>query len=103
MARQAPKPQGLRNQLSNSLRRESGPAVLLLVVTVIALLWANSPASGAYFDLWHQDAGFELGPVGRSPIVGPVGSRAGSYLQSISHATGWCRWVHPAAYSAGVL
>lgn len=63
MARQAPKPQGLRNQLSNSLRRESGSAVLLLVVTVIALLWANSPASGAYFDLWHQGAGFELGPV----------------------------------------
>ncbi len=48
MARQAPKPpQGLRNQLSNSLRRESGSAVLLLllVVTVTALLWANSPAS----------------------------------------------------------
>ncbi|MDA3635230.1 MULTISPECIES: Na+/H+ antiporter NhaA [unclassified Rhodococcus (in: high G+C Gram-positive bacteria)] len=65
MARQAPKPQGLRNQLSNSLRRESGSAVLLLllVVTVTALLWANSPASGAYFDLWHQGAGFELGPV----------------------------------------
>ena len=37
--------------------------MLLLVVTVTALLWANSPASDAYFDLWHQGAGFELGPV----------------------------------------
>lgn len=37
--------------------------MLLLVVTVTALLWANSSASGAYFDLWHQGAGFELGPV----------------------------------------
>jgi len=64
MSRQAPKPQGLLNRLSWSLRGESGPAVLLVVVTAIALVWANSPASGMYFDLWHQDVGFDFGPMG---------------------------------------
>ncbi|MET9327898.1 Na+/H+ antiporter NhaA [Tsukamurella sp. NPDC003166] len=46
------------------LRRESGAAMLLVAVTVVALVWANSPASTAYFDLWHQEAGFEIGPFG---------------------------------------
>lgn len=54
---------GLRS-LSQRLRTESGSAVLLVSVTVIALLWANSPFSDAYFDLWHVEAGFDAGPFG---------------------------------------
>lgn len=46
------------------LRTESGSAVLLVAVMVVALVWANSPLSGAYFDLWHQDVGFDLGVLG---------------------------------------
>ena len=46
------------------LRRESGAAILLVAVTAVALLWANSPASATYFDLWHQEAGVEVGPFG---------------------------------------
>lgn len=38
--------------------------MLLVSVTVIALLWANSPFSDAYFDLWHVEAGFDAGPFG---------------------------------------
>ena len=34
------------------LRTESGSAGLLLAATVVALVWANSPLSGAYEDLW---------------------------------------------------
>jgi len=41
------------------MRTESGSAGLLLVATVVALAWANSPLSGAYEDLWaaHLDLG----------------------------------------------
>ena len=34
------------------LRTESGSAGLLLAATVVALVWANSPLSDAYEDLW---------------------------------------------------
>ena len=34
------------------LRTESGSAGLLLAATLVALVWANSPLSGAYEDLW---------------------------------------------------
>jgi NhaA family Na+:H+ antiporter len=46
------------------LRTESGSAMVLVVATVIALIWANSPVSESYFELWHQDVGFDLGPFG---------------------------------------
>lgn len=38
--------------------------MLLVAVTVAALVWANSPWSGAYFGLWHLDLGFDLGALG---------------------------------------
>lgn len=34
--------------------------MLLLVATVAALIWANSPWKGAYQDLWHSSAGIEV-------------------------------------------
>ncbi|WP_338748614.1 Na+/H+ antiporter NhaA [Janibacter alittae] len=46
------------------LRSESGSAVLLIVVTTFALLWANSPLSSSYFELWHQSVGIDVGPFG---------------------------------------
>ncbi|UYM05861.1 Na+/H+ antiporter NhaA [Solicola gregarius] len=43
------------------LRTEPGAALLLVAVTLLALLWANSPLSGAYERLWelpiHVDVG----------------------------------------------
>ena len=46
------------------LRTESGSAVLLVVVTCFALLWANSPLSSSYFELWQQSVGIDVGPFG---------------------------------------
>lgn len=43
------------------LRTEAGSAVVLLVATLVALVWANSPWSAAYDDLWHLGAGLHLG------------------------------------------
>lgn len=56
---------GFVGQLSSPLRRflrtESGSASVLLVVTVVALVWANSPFSGSYEGLWHTELGVSLG------------------------------------------
>ncbi|WP_458788560.1 Na+/H+ antiporter NhaA [Pseudonocardia phyllosphaerae] len=51
-------------RLTTSLRSESGSAFLLVAVTVVALIWANSPLSETYAELWHQETGFHLGPLG---------------------------------------
>ncbi|MED5393455.1 MAG: Na+/H+ antiporter NhaA [Actinomycetota bacterium] len=38
---------------------EVAGGILLMVATVVALVWANSPWSGGYHDLWHTE--FHLG------------------------------------------
>ncbi|NEB06721.1 Na+/H+ antiporter NhaA, partial [Streptomyces sp. SID13726] len=48
--------------LRSFLATEAGGAVLLLVATVVALVWANSAWSGAYDDLWSATAGWHVGP-----------------------------------------
>ena len=53
-----------RRRVAHYLRTEPGAAVLLVIVTVVALVWANSPLSDAYFALWHLDVGFNFGPFG---------------------------------------
>ncbi|GAB3671818.1 Na+/H+ antiporter NhaA [Saccharopolyspora tripterygii] len=50
--------------MTGRLRTESGSAVLLTVVTAVALIWANSPLSSSYSELWHQGLGFDFGPFG---------------------------------------
>lgn len=45
------------SQLSALLRREPVSGLLLLGATVIALVWANSPAAGAYADLRDATVG----------------------------------------------
>lgn len=43
------------------LRSESGAALLLVAVTLLALLWANSPLSGAYEQLWELPIQVDVG------------------------------------------
>lgn len=38
--------------------------MLLVVVAAVALLWANSPLSDAYFGLWDVEIGFDVGGFG---------------------------------------
>lgn len=42
---------------------EASGGVLLLVATAAALIWANSPWSVSYDQLWHTTAGIEAGPL----------------------------------------
>ena len=43
------------------LQTESGGALLLLLATVTALVWVNSPFAGAYEDLWGTELTVQLG------------------------------------------
>lgn len=43
------------------LRTEAGSTSVLLVATVLALLWANSPWSGTYEAFWHTPTGISFG------------------------------------------
>ena len=43
------------------LRTESGSAVLLLLATVVALVWANSPWSDSYESLWSTHLSISVG------------------------------------------
>jgi len=47
--------------LRTFLATEAGSAVVLLVATLAALVWANSPWRDAYTALWHAPAGVFLG------------------------------------------
>ncbi|GAA1723934.1 Na+/H+ antiporter NhaA [Isoptericola hypogeus] len=47
--------------LRERLRTESGAALLLLGVTVLALVWANSPLSAAYTHLWETPVSIDVG------------------------------------------
>ena len=46
--------------LTDFLHEEAAGGVALAVATVVALVWANSPADQAYADVWHFEVGFEV-------------------------------------------
>ncbi|GAA1979186.1 Na+/H+ antiporter NhaA [Isoptericola halotolerans] len=50
-----------RASLVERLRTEPGAAVLLLGVTALALVWANSPLSSLYVDLWETPVAVDIG------------------------------------------
>jgi Na+:H+ antiporter, NhaA family len=43
------------------LRTETGGAALLLLATVVALVWANSPFGDSYSDLWSTEIAIQVG------------------------------------------
>ena len=47
--------------LTDFLHAEASGGVVLVIATVVALVWANSPWGDAYDDLWHTDISFTLG------------------------------------------
>ena len=47
--------------MARFLAIEAAGGILLLVATVIALVWANSPWSESYFDFWATEVGFKIG------------------------------------------
>ncbi len=45
--------------LQEFLHTEVAGGIVLLVATIVALAWANSPWDGAYVDLWHRPLSFD--------------------------------------------
>ncbi|HEX5336413.1 MAG TPA: Na+/H+ antiporter NhaA [Propionicimonas sp.] len=64
----------LAGQLSGPLRHflatESGSALVLVVATAVALLWANSPWSAGYTATWETAASVQLGALGLEMSIG---------------------------------
>lgn len=64
----------LAGQLSGPLRHflatESGSALVLVVATAVALLWANSPWSAGYTATWDTAASVQLGSLGLEMSIG---------------------------------
>ncbi len=52
---------GWAQAVIDRLRTESGSALLLVAVALVALAWANSPWSQSYVDLWHTQAAVTIG------------------------------------------
>jgi Na+:H+ antiporter, NhaA family len=51
----------LQTSLARFLHVEAAGGVVLLIAAVLALVWANSPASGAYARLWHTPVTIGVG------------------------------------------
>jgi Na+:H+ antiporter, NhaA family len=47
--------------LTDFLRAEAGAGVLLVAAALVAMVWANSPWSDSYFDLWNTEAVLRIG------------------------------------------
>jgi NhaA family Na+:H+ antiporter len=47
--------------LQQFLHTEAGSSSLLLMATILALVWANSPLEDSYVDLWHTQATIGIG------------------------------------------
>ncbi len=45
------------------LAQESASGVLLILATVAALVWRNSPVGDSYVDFWHTYINVEIGPI----------------------------------------
>ena len=43
----------LLKPINDFLHKEATGGILLIIFTVVALAWANSPWSDSYHDLWH--------------------------------------------------
>ena len=56
------------------LRTEVGGASLLLAATIVALIWANSPWSSSYVDLWSTDLKLGFGKMALAWIGTPGSS-----------------------------
>ncbi|HEY7876557.1 MAG TPA: Na+/H+ antiporter NhaA [Actinomycetota bacterium] len=61
----SPRPRSVRRAVTPVLEflgTEAGGAVVLLVATAIALVWANSPWSGSYETFWQREIALGPGP-----------------------------------------
>lgn len=51
----------LTNPIQEFLHKEASGGILLIIATIIALVWANSPFADSYHHLWHTYLSINLG------------------------------------------
>ena len=51
----------LTNPIQNFLHQQASGGILLIIATVIALVWANSPFADSYHHLWHTYLSINVG------------------------------------------
>jgi NhaA family Na+:H+ antiporter len=56
-------PRAVVRPLQRILARETAGGALMLLAAAVAIVWANSPWSASYFDLWRTPLRIELGEV----------------------------------------
>ena len=59
--RDRPVPRRVVQPLQRFLSTETAAGVVVLCAAVVALVWANSPASGSYEGLWGTEVGIDVG------------------------------------------
>jgi len=57
-----PVPRRVLKPLQSFLEQEAASGALLLLATIVALVWANSPWRASYEDLWHTILRVRVGP-----------------------------------------
>jgi NhaA family Na+:H+ antiporter len=51
----------LTNPIQEFLHKEASGGILLIIATIIALIWANSPFADSYHHLWHTYLSINVG------------------------------------------
>ncbi len=67
MTRQAPPIDRILAPLRAFTDGSASGGVLLILATVVALVWVNSPWASGYDRLWHTEAGVSVGQVSLRP------------------------------------
>ena len=58
-----PMARAIGRPMARFLAIEASGGILLMVATLVALVWANSPWSGSYYDFWHTEVHLAIGDV----------------------------------------
>ncbi|MFZ2323478.1 MAG: Na+/H+ antiporter NhaA [Ignavibacteriaceae bacterium] len=54
----------LLSPLQQFLHAEASGGILLIIFTIVALVWANSPLAETYHNLWHTNLSIDIGGLG---------------------------------------
>lgn len=54
----------LLSPLQQFLHAEASGGILLIIFTIVALVWANSPLAETYYNLWHTNLSIDIGGLG---------------------------------------
>ena len=77
---------------------EAAGGILLMAATLVALVWANSPWSDSYHDLWHAEVHLSIGGLALEHLQS---NHEGDLVDAVQAARGRCAGivVNPGAFT----